>query len=107
MKIHDIKHTPLSIHKDQADLKNTHADAHKSSINIQGDSSPVASVTLSTMASQLKSLETAIAAEDVYDAEKVESIKNAIRDGHFKVNSEKVADGLIATVQALIHQTVI
>lgn len=60
------------------------------------------SVTLSPMASQLKSLEQKVAAENVYDVEKVSAIKAAISSGQFSVNSEKVADGLIQTVKDLL-----
>ena len=39
----------------------------------------------------------------VFDTRKVEKIKLAIADGHFQVNSEKVADGLLETVRDLLH----
>src|SRR3954469_2960660 len=39
----------------------------------------------------------------VFDSKKVERIKLAIADGQFKVNSEKVADGLLETVRDLLH----
>lgn len=42
-------------------------------------------------------------ASSVFDASKVASIKTAISEGRFKVNSEMVADGLIATVRDLIQ----
>ena len=40
--------------------------------------------------------------EFAYDAEKVEAIKSAIANGQFKVDSEKVADGLINSVKDLL-----
>ncbi|MDB5838367.1 MAG: putative negative regulator of flagellin synthesis (Anti-sigma-28 factor) FlgM-like [Herminiimonas sp.] len=39
----------------------------------------------------------------VFDAAKVEEIKAAIANGSFKVNPERVADGLLDTVRDLIH----
>ena len=61
------------------------------------------SVTLSPLSGQVKSLEAKIAASNVFDAEKVDAIKSAIASGQFKVDSEKVADGLIATVKDLLN----
>ena len=103
MKIDEIKNKPLSVGNDKADAKSAGAASKHATASASGKGAPVESVTLSTMANQLKSLETSMATEDVYDADKVESIKNAIRDGQFKVNSEKVAEGLISTVKDLIH----
>jgi negative regulator of flagellin synthesis FlgM len=59
-------------------------------------------VTLSSQSSELQSLETRVAAEGAFDAKKVDAIKSAILDGNFKINSEKVADGLINTVKDLL-----
>jgi negative regulator of flagellin synthesis FlgM len=59
-------------------------------------------VTLSPMSVQLKSIESDVATNGVFDAEKVDAIKSAIASGQFKVDSEKVADGLIDTVKDLL-----
>lgn len=40
----------------------------------------------------------------VFDTAKVAEIKSAIANGTFKVNPERIADGLIDTVKDLIHQ---
>jgi negative regulator of flagellin synthesis FlgM len=61
------------------------------------------SVTLSTLSSQLKSLEMKVAGAEVFDAGKVDAIKSAISSGQFKVNSDKVADSLIASVRDLLN----
>ena len=61
------------------------------------------SVTLSTLSSQLKSLEAKVANTEVFDAEKVDAIKSAISSGQFKVDSGKVADGLISSVKDLLN----
>lgn len=103
MKIDEIKNKPLSVGSEKADAKPTSAPSKQAVGSASGKSASAENVTLSTMANQLKSLETSMATEDVFDANKVESIKNAIRDGQFKVNSEKVAEGLISTVKDLIQ----
>ena len=60
------------------------------------------SVTLSPLSAQLQTLEAKVSANEVFDAEKVDAIKTAIANGQFKVDSEKIADGLIATVKDLL-----
>lgn len=68
-----------------------------------GSSAATESVTLSTLSSQLKSLEMKVASAEVFDVEKVDAIKSAISSGQFKVDSGKVADGLIASVRDLLN----
>ena len=63
---------------------------------------PSADVAISSVATKLNSLETQFSADASFDAGKVESIKDAIRDGRFSVNPEVVADKLIASAQELI-----
>jgi len=46
----------------------------------------------------------AAANEPTFDANKVEQIKAALRDGQFEVNPAKVADGLLDTVRNLLGQ---
>jgi len=59
-------------------------------------------VTLSPMAQQLKNIESNIGTDKVFDAQKVNEIKDAIARGQFKVNTEKVADGLIESVKTML-----
>lgn len=59
-------------------------------------------VQLSSFASSLQKLEAAIAETPVVDSGKVNEIKNAISQGQFKVNPEKVADGLIDSVRQML-----
>lgn len=67
-------------------------------------SSPVSTnVKLSSLSSQLQMIEKSFADTPVVDAARVAELKQAISDGHFKVNSEKVADRLIDTVKELIR----
>ena len=58
------------------------------------------SVQLST---QLRSIEKNFANGEVFNAARVEEIKQAISQGHFVVNPEKVADRLLETVRDLIQ----
>ena len=44
-------------------------------------------------------------ADGSFDAEKVQRISQAIRDGKFKVNPEAIADKLIANAQELLGKT--
>lgn len=61
-------------------------------------------VTLSPISVQLQSITSEVSASGVFDAAKVNAIKSAIESGQFKVNSEKVADGLIDTVKDLLKK---
>jgi negative regulator of flagellin synthesis FlgM len=60
-----------------------------------------ASVSLSDLASRLQSLESDLAGQP-FDAARVEELKQAIRDGRFKVNAEVVADRLIESMKELL-----
>lgn len=55
------------------------------------------------ISSQLQSIAGNIASSSVFDTKKVEEIKAAIASGTFRVNAEKVAEGLIDSVKDLIH----
>lgn len=55
------------------------------------------------LSSELQLLAGPAAGGEVFDAQKVAQIKAAIAAGHFKVDTHKVADGLVETVQELIR----
>lgn len=86
-------------------LTEKNASAKSSEIKLgvaQTDAKTRENVTLSPMSAQLKSISSDVATSGVFDTEKVEAIKSAIAKGQFKVDSEKVADGLIDTVTDLL-----
>lgn len=60
------------------------------------------SVSLGSTATQLRSMEEGLSGTPTINAAKVAEIKQAISEGRFKINSEAVADGLLATVRDLI-----
>ena len=47
-------------------------------------------------------MEEAISNTPVVDSAKVDEIKQAMSEGRFKVNTEKVADGLIESVRQML-----
>jgi len=101
MKINDSIKQPVDLATDKLGV-----NAGKKAETSGAASQPAAStesVTLSTLSSQLKSLEAKVANTEVFDAEKVNSIKSAISSGQFKVDSDKVADGLISSVKDFLN----
>lgn len=66
-------------------------------------SSEQTEVNLSQRATQLKELETQLAAIPVVDRARVDSIKEAIASGQYTINSEKIAAGLIDSVKEMLH----
>lgn len=54
------------------------------------------------LSSKLESL-AQVGGNSVFDAKKVEEIKAAIAEGRFQVDPEKVANGLLDTVNDLLH----
>ncbi len=101
MKINDSFKNKVGLGLDKAGAEK--ASAGKAAEKLQTDTKATENVTLSPMSAQLQSLEAKIAADNVFDAEKVAAIKLAIASGQFKVDSEKVADGLIETVKDLLN----
>jgi negative regulator of flagellin synthesis FlgM len=59
-------------------------------------------VSLSELARHLQSLESELATTAPLDAAKVEEVKQAIREGRFRVNAEVVADRLIESMKELL-----
>lgn len=61
-----------------------------------------AQVELSSLSSRLQEAEATLANVPVIDASKVAEIKQAISEGRFQVDAEKVADGLIESVRQML-----
>ena len=59
-------------------------------------------VQISTLSSRLQQLQGKLSNSPVVDLARVQEIKQAISEGRFKVNTEKVADGLLQAAQSLI-----
>jgi negative regulator of flagellin synthesis FlgM len=55
------------------------------------------------LSSKLQIVDGQASAAGVFDAQKVQDIKAAIAEGRFQINSEVIADGLMATVKDLIR----
>lgn len=60
------------------------------------------SISLSSLSTQLHALEANLSGGAPFDAAKVAAIKQAIGSGQFKVNTEAIADKLIANVRELV-----
>lgn len=69
----------------------------------EASSSTAQGVNISAFAKKLQSIEGNLAGGAVVNTAKVAEIKQAISDGHFKVNPEVVADRLLETVRELIQ----
>ncbi|MEZ0246769.1 MAG: flagellar biosynthesis anti-sigma factor FlgM [Methylophilaceae bacterium] len=61
-------------------------------------------VQLSNMSTQIKALETSIGEASGFDTAKVETVKQAISEGRFTINSNAIADKLISSTRELLAQ---
>lgn len=59
-------------------------------------------VALSSLSSRLQEVESAMGAAPAVDAERVSEIRQAIADGQFKINPERIADGLLDSVRQML-----
>ncbi|HTY02161.1 MAG TPA: flagellar biosynthesis anti-sigma factor FlgM [Rhodocyclaceae bacterium] len=59
-------------------------------------------VELSSLAARLQEASAAMADTPVVDSARVAEIKQAISQGQFKVNPEKIADGLLESVRQML-----
>jgi negative regulator of flagellin synthesis FlgM len=101
MKINDSIKSKVDI-VDKVSTAKVDTNASKKTGAAQSSNSSGEKVTLSPMSVQMQSIDSDIASKGVFDAQKVDAIKSAISSGQFKVDSEKVADGLMDTVKDLL-----
>jgi negative regulator of flagellin synthesis FlgM len=99
MKVNDSISNATGLGVDKSTTTKLGAAGNKQAQAVQTGTKSAENVTLSPLSAQLKSLEEKVATSSAFDVEKVDAIKSAIANGQFKVDSEKVADGLIASVK--------
>jgi len=79
------------------------ADRLSASTSQAGTQMPEAGVTVSLSAvSQTITASVARAGGDVFNAKKVEAVKNAIANGTFSINAEAVADKLLSNARDML-----
>jgi negative regulator of flagellin synthesis FlgM len=81
-------------------------DSGRTAKKTAGDTAAAVSsdhVEISTMSSSMQAIEKGFADTPIVDSARVDEIKQAIANGHFKVDAGKVADRLLKTVQELIY----
>jgi len=79
------------------------AAANAATSGASGASSANSISTNIQLSGQLQNIEKNLSKGQVFDAERVAEIKQAISEGRFTVNADKVADGLLDTVRDLIR----
>ena len=62
---------------------------------------PADQVSLTPQAQQLRQLETAIAEQPVVDQSRVEAVRQALNEGRFEVDAERIAERLVNLERAL------
>ncbi len=79
------------------------ARSAKESPKTQGTTGGGEKVEISSLSARMQQMEEVISNTPVVDSAKVDEIKQAISDGHFKVDTGKVADGLIESVRQMLN----
>lgn len=59
-------------------------------------------VAISPLSAKLQEIEASLGNEPVVNAQRVAEIKQAIAEGRFKVDAEKIADGVLASVRQML-----
>lgn len=61
-------------------------------------------VELSPLSAKLQQVEAGLGSEPVVNAQRVAEIKQAIAEGRFRVDPEKIADGLLRSVREMLEK---
>lgn len=61
-------------------------------------------VAISPLSAKLQEIDSRLASEPVVNAQRVAEIKQAIAEGRFKVDAEKIADGLLKSVREMLEK---
>lgn len=65
---------------------------------------PAAQVDLSPLSSRLQAIEASLANEPVVNSERVAAIKQAIAEGRFQINPDRIADGLLSNMRQMLNK---
>lgn len=101
IKIESVK--PVNEGQPSPGKSGQRAAANAATSGASGASSANSISTNIQLSGQLQNIEKNLSKGQVFDAERVAEIKQAISDGRFTVNADKVADGLLDTVRDLIR----
>jgi len=82
---------------------NKSSSANTPTTATSSSAAPGAQVDISGTSSRLRELEASVANVPVVDSARVDEIKQAIADGRFKVNADRVADSLIESVRQMLN----
>ena len=61
-------------------------------------------VAISPLSAKLQQIEASLGSEPAVNAQRVAEIKQAIAEGRFKVDPEKIADGLLKSVREMLEK---
>lgn len=61
-------------------------------------------VAISPLSTRLHQIEASLGNEPVANAQRVAEIKQAIAEGRFKIDAERIADGLLASVREMLEK---
>lgn len=93
---------PVGTHTGGADVKSVGTDPAKGNGKGTGQS-PTDSVTITPYAAKLQAAERQLKAVPVVDVERVEELRNAIKNGEYEIDPAKIADKFISLESSLYN----